>query len=218
MVQQWEGLRDRTSRVGKDRKDWTLPARYGLMDRVNPRDVSLMRDEVMNDFESIKSMTSRLSKAADRVAVWDLEDVTLNVSPPASSLESEDTDQLKEVRTDRERMFTPISKLEVHIAEESRYWNLRIQAQKIHVCEQVLLQQGRDAATQLEDAWTTDEGRILEEMDEWLEAVLRTKTEQISKGGISSATEVKLSAGTRKWLDHLVPGIWDVLAAPERAE
>lgn len=70
----------------------------------------------------------------------------------------------------------------------------------------------------LEDAWTRDGGQVLEEMDEWLEAVIRTKTEPTSKADSSSVTEVKVSPVTSKWFDCLVPRIWDVVTAPGSGE
>lgn len=206
VVQDWERMRESRNLYG-DRENWILPTGLGLEYREDLTVVAGARADVIRDLETVGERKVRLMGAMARVAEWDREDAVLGFKKQEPSAEQVD-ETLEAARIGKERMLNHLTEREHNIAEQKRFWRLRIQAQSVHLHDAELKQNGLEAAMQAEGKWKTDETKVLQEVDIWLDLVLRERAEAVAEAVSSDHVEEKLSPETRQWLDILVPRIW----------
>jgi hypothetical protein len=219
VVRQWEGLRDRSWSSG-EKENWALPTQPWFKEREHPRRVAEAREEVFRDLESVEAEKARLHRAAARVAEWDREDLLLGIEAEDSPVQARWSadEELKNTTIQIERMCPHLPELESQIAEQKTFWRSRIQAERIHRGEEELARRDLEAAVKAEDGWMKERDRVLKEVEEMWEIVLRGRAEGAAEMELSGRVWKVLSSRTREWLDYLVPRIWDALGIEVNGE
>jgi hypothetical protein len=217
VVDEWDSLQERSKAYGEG-KSWVLPPATKLEHRQRIADLKSTRAELIRDLETAEANKSRLARAAARVAEWDLEDEFLGIKKQASSLIKDDAaaaaaaaTHLQATRTDIERMFDHLPQLELDIARQKEYWDLRICAQFTHLHDSQLQQHDFHAAVATAEAWRDDQDHVLLQVYELLQLVLRGRMDGLSDPELSAAVQAAVSPVTRKWVARLVPRFWGEL-------
>lgn len=213
VVRDGERMRETRSLDG-ERENWILPVDSGAKDGRDPGAVARTRAELTRDFETAEDKRLRLKSAVARVADWDRQDIVFGLKMDEPSMEK--TDEHFEAATmNIEQLANHLTERQPGIAEQKRFWRLRIQAESAYFHDAELRRNGVQAAAEAESKWKADATQVLREVDEWLDLALRGRAQEVSEVGYAGHAAEKLSSHTRHWLNILVPRIWSAFSIPE---